>query len=49
MLEYWIELFVRFLKGNVSSTADLRDLTRDFLGYFLVKQWDEEELYRMIS
>ena len=49
MLEYWIELFVRFLKGNVNSTAELRDWTRNFLGYFLVRQWDEEELYRMIS
>ena len=49
MLEYWIELFVRFLKGNVSSTADLRDRTCQFLGSFLVRNWDEEELYRMVS
>ena len=50
-LAYWIEVFVGFLNSTnpIHSTADLLDRTDYFLGYFLVREWDEEELHRMIS
>ena len=45
------EVFVGFLNSTnpIHSTADLLDRTDYFLGYFLVREWDEEELHRMIS
>ena len=50
-LAYWIEFFIEFLTASnrIHSTADLLERTDYFLGYFLVREWDEEELHRMIS
>ena len=50
-LAYWIEFFIEFLNASnrIHSTADLLERTDYFLGYFLVREWDEEELHRMIS
>jgi hypothetical protein len=48
-LSYWVKCFLQYLGGQVSSTADLHERTRYWLGYYLVREWDEDALYRMIS
>jgi hypothetical protein len=46
--EYFVKLFLEVVVSDAETAAELSGNTRRFLGYFLVKQWDEEELHRKL-